>query len=117
MVEEGHPFYFHSADEVIQSLKVARVNRARAFWAKFHGASNGVLAVVGDFDPEETKQLLSEVFDGWSSTMEYEHMPYQYVRQDSVFVDIETPDKTNASLYAVLNLPVYEEHEDFPHFR
>jgi zinc protease len=39
-----------SIDEEIEELKAAKLEDARAFYKKFYGASNGALAVVGDFD-------------------------------------------------------------------
>ena len=89
MVDEGHPFYFYTADEDVKHFKSATVEDARAFWERFHGSSHGSLAVIGDFDSSEIQQLLSDVFDGWVSEMENEHIPYQYVRQDPVYIDIE----------------------------
>lgn len=115
-VEAGHPFYYHTAEENIAGLQTTSVDGAKAFAEHFYGASNGVLAAVGDFDPEELHSLLTEVFGGWISEADYEHIPYEYVRQDPVYTDIETPDKTNAMMVAVLNLPIYEEHVDFPAF-
>lgn len=116
MVEEGHPFYYYTAEENIEHLQAASVEDSKEFSEQFFGASNGTLAAVGDFDPDELRILLSNVFDGWVSPQIYEHIPYQYVRQDPVNEKIETPDKTNATMVAVLNLPIYEEHVDFPAF-
>ena len=60
---------------------------------------------------------LKQKFGDWNAKSTYEHIAYEYLNQDPEFVDIATPDKRNATMYAVLNLPVYEEHEDYPAFR
>lgn len=113
---KGHPRYRRSMDERIEEINAATLDEIKAFSRNFHGASNGSVAVVGDFDPEEIRPILQEVFRGWTANEGYEHVPSTYVDQTPDFVDIETPDKANAVMYAVLNLPVYEEHKDWPAF-
>ena len=113
---KGHPHYRRSMDERIEDINAATLDEIKVFSRNFHGASNGSVAVVGDFDPQAIRPILEEVFEGWTTNEGYEHVPRIYVDQTPDFVDIETPDKANAVMYAVLNLSVYEEHEDWPAF-
>ena len=116
-VPKGHPFYFYTAKEDIESLSNATVQDVSEFWSKFYSPVNGAISIVGDFDAEETLALLEETLGDWESTSEYEHIPYEHYVQDAVELDIETPDKTNATMYAVLNMGVHPSHEDYPAFR
>ena len=47
---------------------------ARAFYKNFYGASNGEMAVVGDFDPAEVKKAADELFGNWKSPAKYERI-------------------------------------------
>ncbi len=116
-VPVGHPLYFYSAAEDLEILPDVLVNDVRQFWQKFYNSANGSIAVVGDFDPTMMTSLLEESFGDWKSETTYQHIPYEHVVQDAVAEDIETPDKSNAIMFAVLNMGVHEEHEDFPAFR
>lgn len=113
----GHPFYFYSAEEDIEALAEITIEDVREFWKSFYTSENGSIAVVGDFDAEEAINLLEDSFGDWSTDSVYEHIPYEHIEQDGVAVDIETPDKENAIMYAVLNLGVHQQHEDYPAFR
>lgn len=116
-VSKGHPFYFYTAEEDIESLSSATVQDVAAFWRKFYSPVNGAISVVGDFDSSETLALLEETLGDWEASSEYEHIPYEHYVQDAVEIDIETPDKRNATMYAVLNMGVHPSHQDYPAFR
>lgn len=116
-VPKGHPFYFYTAEEDIESLSNAKVQDVAEFWRKFYSPVNGAISIVGDFDASETLTLLDETIGDWTSSTEYEHVAYEHYVQDAVELDIETPDKSNAMMYAVLNMGVHPSHEDYPAFR
>lgn len=116
-VPKGHPFYFYSAEEDIEALSNVSVQDAAGFWRTFYSPVNGAISIVGDFDAEETLALLEELLGDWESTAEYEHIAYEHYVQDAVDVTIETPDKRNATMYAVLNMGVHLLHDDYPAFR
>ncbi len=116
-VPKGHPFYFYTAEEDIEHLSKASVQEVAEFWSTFYSPVNGAISVVGDFDATEMLSLLEELLGDWKSTAEYEHVAYEHYVQDAVELDIETPDKSNAAMYAVLNMGVHPSHEDYPAFR
>ncbi len=116
-VAKGHPFYFYSAEEDIESLSSVTVEDVVAFWRTFYSPVNGAISIVGDFDTTETLALLEETLGDWEASSEYEHIAYEHYVQDAVSVDIETPDKRNATMYAVLNMGVHPAHEDYPAVR
>ena len=116
-VAKGHPFYYYSAEEDIESLSSITVEDVAAFWRTFYSPVNGAISIVGDFDASETKALLQETLGDWEASSEYEHIAYEHYVQDAVSLDIETPDKRNATMYAVLNMGVHPSHKDYPAFR
>lgn len=116
-VPKGHPFYFYTAAEDIESFSSATVQEVSAFWRELYSPVNGAISIVGDFDSAETITLLEELLGDWESTAKYEHIPYEHVVQDSVELDIETPDKSNATMYAALNMGVHPSHDDYPAFQ
>lgn len=113
----GHPHYYYSFEESLAALSELQLEDVKAFWRDFYGANHGALAVVGDFDAKQVTGILEETFGNWNSSSAYVHIPYEHIVQDAVSEVIETPDKSNATMYAVQNLGVYEEHLDFPAFR
>ena len=116
-VPVGHPFYVYTAAEDLENVPKVTVADLKQFWETFYGTNHGAIAVVGDFDAAEVQALLEETLGDWNSATSYAHIPYEHVVQDAVVKDIETPDKQNAIMYAVLNMGVHESHEDFPAFR
>ena len=116
-VEEGHPFYYYTADQNVAALSNVDLADVKDFWNRFYGSNNGSIAIVGDFDADEVKTLMQESFGEWQSQSDYDRLPYEHRVQPKVEQDIETPDKTNATMYAVLSLGIHEEHEDYPAFR
>ena len=69
-----------SIDEEMEELKAAKLEDARAFYKKFYGASNGALAVVGDFDAAEVKKAASELFGAWKSPAKFEEVKTGFQR-------------------------------------
>ena len=76
---EDHPRYSTTFEEDIERLNAATVDEARAFWSDFYGAEGGTIAVVGDFDADETLAVLEEVFGDWEAPEPYERVPDPYV--------------------------------------
>ena len=114
---EDHPRYSTNFEEDIERLNAATVDEARAFWSEFYGAEGGTVAVVGDFDPDETLAVLEEVFGGWEAPEPYERVPDPYVDVETVSVDIETPDKANAWMVAVTAFRMRDDNPRYPALR
>ena len=86
----------------------------KPIWGSFYGAEHGTIAVVGDFDPGEIVPVLEEAFDGWRSEEAYLRVPNPWGQVRAATVDIETPDKTNAVMFAGHGLALREDHPDYP---
>ena len=111
---QDHVFYVPTFDEQIARYREVTVAQARNFWESFYGAEGGTLAIVGDFDPDEIVPVLEEVFDGWNAEQPYQRVDTPYQEIDAESVDIETPDKSNAVMYASQVLQMRDDHPDYP---
>ena len=82
---KGDVRYIETPDEALASYKAATLDDAKKFHADFYGASVGELAVVGDFDPKETLDLVTRLFGDWKSPRAFERVPSPY--QDAAAVE------------------------------
>ena len=64
---KGDVRYVSTVEESIADVKAVTLDEAKKFYTDFYGASNGELAVVGDFDAAELSKLSSELFGSWKS--------------------------------------------------
>ena len=112
--ETDHINYVPSIEEQIAREEAVSVDEAREFWASFYGADNGRIAIVGDFDASEIAPVLEEVFGGWRAREPYERIPRRFAPVQPTMVDLETPDKANAFMYAVQPLRMRDDHVDYP---
>jgi zinc protease len=109
-----HPAYTPTLEEEIEGVRATTLRDVRAFWERFYGAEGGTMAVVGDHDVEATRALAEELFGSWTSQEPFVRFQRPYREVEAVEIDIETPDKENAWMYAVQNLPLGDEHPDYP---
>ena len=77
-------------------------------------ASNGQLAIVGDFDEAEVSKLSAELFGDWKSPATYERIPQQFQDVAPTNESLETPDKANAYFVAGQNLKLRDDDPDYP---
>ena len=101
-------------DEEVEELKAAKLEDARAFYKKFYGASNGAVAVVGDFDAAEVKKAVSELFGSWKSPAKFEKVRTGFQTIAPVNETIETPDKANAVFVAGERVNLSDQDADYP---
>jgi zinc protease len=113
---KGHPGYVGTFDEDIEDLK--RVGRGDivAFHEGFYGASDGLLSVVGDFDPAVIRPLANELFGEWKSQAKYVRIPERPVRQETAKEVLELPDKTSAVFLAGAPLTLGQRNPDYAAF-
>jgi zinc protease len=103
-----------SIPEEIEEVKSVKLEDAKAFYKRFYGASNGQLAVVGDFDPAEVKKEIETLFGAWKSPARFERIKYGFTKIAPVNQTIETPDKQNAVFIAAQRLHVSDKDPDYP---
>ena len=111
---KDHPRYTPTFDEEIARLNEVTVEEARDFWSSFYGAEGGTIAVVGDFDPDEVVAVLEELFGDWDAPEAYERVAAPHHDVETVAVDIETPDKSNAMMLASSTFSMRNDHPDYP---
>ena len=109
-----HIYYIPTLEERIAREQAVTVDEAKDFWASFYGAEHGTIAIVGDFDPDEIVPVLEVAFDGWRSDQAYVRVPNPYGEVEAAAIDIETPDKTNAVMFAGHAVPLRDDHPDYP---
>ncbi|HRP07856.1 MAG TPA: pitrilysin family protein, partial [Gemmatimonadales bacterium] len=111
---KGHPNYVSTLDEQIELINAVTVEDLRRFHAEFYGASNGEIAVVGAFDPEEVTGILDETLGGWESRQPYRRIASPVGNSAPLDVTIETPDKANAMVVAMRSLPIRDDSPEYP---
>ncbi len=111
--ERGHPNYNETIEEAIESLRSVTLDDARSFYADFWGPQNGKIAVVGDFDEAEARAAIEEAFGDWESPHPFARIAGAFVDPEAQNVEIETPDKPNAILWARQNFELRDTDADY----
>jgi zinc protease len=111
---KGHPHYTPTLEEKIRWLQDTSLEEAKACYRNLFGATGAEFVAVGDFDPDEVARLADELFGAWRSPHPFERVPTRYFAQPATVTQVITPDKANAVLRAGFNLPVRDDHPDFP---
>jgi zinc protease len=111
---KGDVRYVETFEESLAAYKAATLGETKKFYADFYGASNGELAVVGDFDEPAVGKLAADLFGGWKSPARFERVPQLYQDVTAENKALETPDKANAFFIAGQNLPLSDEDPDYP---
>jgi zinc protease len=110
---KGHPNYISTFDEDVAELNAITLADVKKFYTDFYGASNGELAVIGDFDDKEIARLTGELLGNWKSPRPYERVANPYRDIAPLNKSFETPDKANALFIAGLNLNVRDDDPDY----
>ena len=103
-----------SFDEQVEELKAAKFEDAKQFYKSYYGASNGALAVVGDFDAAEVKKTVGDLFGTWKSPAKFAKVKTGFQSIAPVNETIETPDKANAVFVAGERVNISDEDHDYP---
>lgn len=111
---KGDPRYVPTPDEQIEMIKTTTLEDVRKFYADFYGASNGELAIVGDFDDKETARLTNDLLGNWKSTRPFERLSNAYRDVASINKSLEAPDKANAFFTSGLNIQLRDDDPDYP---
>lgn len=108
------PRYIRTPDETVASLKATSLQDSRKFYGEFYGGSNGEVVVVGDFDPEQTQRLASDLLGSWKSPRPHQRPPHPYKTVDTVNKSFATPDKANATMALGMLVKMTDEDPDYP---
>ncbi|MGH9369101.1 MAG: M16 family metallopeptidase, partial [Thermoanaerobaculia bacterium] len=111
---KGDVRYVETPDEALASYKAATLDSVKGFYDDYYGASNGELALVGDFDPKEILALATEIFAGWRSPRAFQRVPRPFQNVPPATETLKTPDKANAFFIAGQNLEIRDDDPDYP---
>lgn len=109
----GHPLHHKDFDTRMAELKALKLDDVRAWHRDNYGTSEGQIAIVGDFDPDEIKPLLQKLFADWKPRVAYAPIPTRYNPVAARKERFETPDKSNAVFSARHNLPLNDDDPDY----
>lgn len=111
---KGDVRYVPTFEEQLEEVKSATPEQVKNFYRDFYGASNGELAVVGDFDDKEIARLAGQLVGSWKSPSPYARVVSLYQPVEPLSKSLETPDKANAVLVAGMNLNLRDDDPEYP---
>ncbi|HWH73291.1 MAG TPA: pitrilysin family protein, partial [Methylibium sp.] len=109
----GDVRYAKSFDELSADLRAATVAQLREFHRRFYGASNAQFGASGDLDVAAVRQALEAAFGDWKSTEPYARIAQPFAAVAPVTLRLATPDKQNATMAALLPLPLSDSDADY----
>ncbi len=110
----GDPRYSPTLDEELAWAKGVTSDSMRKFHSQFYGASNAELAIVGDFDADAMRALVTELFGSWKSPSAYARVPDPVVDKKPVTLKFELADKANAFLIGREAVLLNDQSPDYP---
>jgi zinc protease len=114
----GHLRYANTFDESMQDVNAVSVERLRSFHARFYSAAHAEFAAVGDIDAAAAKRALEDAFGAWrqpsAGALPYVRVPEPLLAPKPERFVLTTPDKQNANLRTALQLPIADDHADYP---
>lgn len=106
--------YTETFDEEAAAIKALTLDDVKKFYKEFYGASNGELAVVGDFDAKEVEKLATDLFGSWKSPKPYARLADPFKEIAPKNEELLTPEKANAFFIAAQRLNVRDDDPDYP---
>ena len=110
----GDPRYAPTVDESIAANNAVTQDDVKGFHAQFYGASNAELAIVGDFDADAMRALVTEIFGSWKSPSPYTRVPDPFRANVPAALQLTVPDKANAFMLGVTRMPLDDMNPDYP---
>jgi zinc protease len=111
---KDHPLHVNTFPESIALAKATTIEQVRAFHAKFFGAQNASIAVVGDFDDAEVEKTLTAMLGTWTAKEPYALVKDDFKEVAPTTVTLPTPDKQNAWLGAGTTMSLVDSAPDYP---
>ncbi len=105
--------YAPTLEEEAAEMKAVKLAELKAFHKDFYGGSNASVAIVGDFDEDAAKKLITEGVGAWKSPKPYTRLAKKFNDVPAKNDPIKTPDKANAMFFASLNLPIGDSDADY----
>jgi zinc protease len=103
-----------TVDEQLAAVKALKLEDVVAFHRQYYGASNGELAIVGDFDKAAISKTIDESFTGWNSKVSYAPVTNTNVDKAPLHKMLNAPDKENGFYTAGLNIDLSVNDPEYP---
>ena len=110
----GHPNYSGSLEESLKAIGAVTLDETKAFYKDFYGASNVEITVVGNVDRAEMNNWLDTSFGDWESPSPFKKVAIPYEEIPPIRESISFPVKAKANIGARQNLPMSQDHPDYP---
>jgi zinc protease len=114
---KGDVRYAMSFDETLLGVAALKLDDARTFYRDFYGASQAVVAAIGDFDAAALTAQLQQGLGDWNSKSAFTRVPQPYVAIAPSQFRIEVKDKQNAFSFGELGFPLRESDREFQALR
>ncbi|OGB03513.1 MAG: zinc protease [Burkholderiales bacterium RIFCSPLOWO2_12_FULL_64_99] len=120
LARHGNPYprgdvrYERTFDEIETDWKGLQLERVKAYYEQFLGASHAQFAAVGDLDTAATVAALTAAFGDWRSPAAYVRVPDPFRAVKTTTLQLTTPDRQNAAMTASVSLPLSDTHADYP---
>ncbi|MBK8954625.1 MAG: insulinase family protein [Saprospiraceae bacterium] len=111
---KGDVRYVKTMEEEMEDIKAVKIEDLKMFYQDFYGADHSSFSVVGDFDENEVKKVVTEGLANWKSKNPYKRIADNYLEVPATNQNIETPDKANAMFLAGMNLNIRDDDPDYP---
>jgi zinc protease len=98
----------------VANIKAITLDEVKNFHKTFYGASNATMSIVGDFDANEIKGLVTDLFGNWKSLQPYTRLVSKAAAVQQINEQFETPDKANAFFAAAYNFEMKDDNPDYP---
>lgn len=108
------PRYEESPEELVQLAQTLTLDQLRSYYTRTFGASEGEIAVVGDFDQAELEKSLQAGLGDWKSPSAYQRIPNDYFDVSPLRQTVNVSDKANAVVQGGLNLKLRDDNPDYP---
>jgi len=109
-----HVRYSSTPEEQLATMAEVSRDDLVAFHEKFYGATYAEIAVVGDFDPAETQELLAKELGDWKSPVVHKAVSVEFSEQPAVLQVSNIPDKESAVLAIGKTIAIDDESPDYP---
>ena len=114
---KGDVRYVSTFEEGLADIASLKLDDLRAFHRGYYGASQAVVAAVGDFDAPALTAQLAGGLGGWASPVAYTRVPMPYADVAPANFTIEIKDKQNAFSFGELGFPLREADREFQALR
>ncbi|MDB6112673.1 MAG: ptrA 4, partial [Pedosphaera sp.] len=106
--------YVPTVEESLERLHKVTYEQVAQLYHDYLGSEVGELTIVGDFDPKACLPVLQGTLKGWKAPKRYARISMPIVgKQLGGRLDINTPDKANATYTAALLFPLRDDDADY----